>query len=92
MMTSKERTMMIIEALFIGALVVYFIYLFFFYSPKKQQEIKIKLPSYYTYYINGQSFDYVTKCWENSELFCEAEDQTIVKVDAYTPIYYDEKK
>lgn len=44
----------------------------------------------WSYTINGQSFDYATQCWtENGTLLCDAEDGTRLKVDSYTPMYWE---
>lgn len=44
----------------------------------------------WSYTVNGQSFDYATQCWtENGTLLCDAEDGTRLKVDSYTPMYWE---
>ena len=56
---------------------------------KNCQTVVQQAPAW-SYTIDGQSFDYATQCWtENGVLLCDAEDGTRLKVDSYTPMYWE---
>lgn len=48
--------------------------------------------AYYSYTVNGHSYDYATGCFvQSGSLFCDAEDGTRLKVDSYTPVYWEQE-